>query len=571
MTRNSNTAIELTGATSEPLLMQGKHGTYKHSPKELSEIVILDNHYKDAGSDYPERIISSGMIFEKFGGPQALIQALFTNSKTGIEASAVDITERQRFYGKNSFPPPKIKTIYELIMENFDDTINKILCGAAIVSLIIGVIKDGFPEGLIEGTSILIALNIIIVVNSVNNYISERRLADLVNLAEKQEVAVYRNSVETVTIDASNLVVGDIIKFEAGMKVPADCIMIEGQDVTCIEGELTGEPDAVEKVALDENNYNSGVMCTMMAKSLIGSGIGKALVLAVGPNTVAGVITEKTQQAPQPTLLQEKLEVIATKIGNVGIGCAVLTFFSMVIRTMLEMFEVIPCGCGNLLTCVEEANCVPLDFSFTMKNRLWMEVLNTVIIAITVIVVAIPEGLPLAVTISLSFSSAKMRKLNNLVRKLASSETMGGATHICSDKTGTLTLNKMTTMACMTLQKAHMITDAFKVKDLATGVKEASSIVQVGHKSAWDCLVEGVLWNSSARIEKNDGSDPEVTDEFVTKGNVTEQGLIKFFMKLLGPQGCIDKRNELTEENTLTIISFSSSRKRASIVVRNPE
>jgi len=477
MTSNGNVGIELTGASDEPLLMQGKHGTYKYGPKQLSEIVILDNHYPDVNSDFPERIISSGMIFEKFGGPNALIQALFTNSKTGIEASDADKKERRQFYGVNSFPPPKIKTIMELIMENFDDTINKILCGAAIVSLIIGVIKDGFPHGLIEGTSILIALNIIIWVNSVNNYISEKRLADLVNLSEKQEVAVYRNSNETITIDAAELLVGDIVKFEAGMKVPADCIMIEGQDVTCIEGELTGEPDAVTKVPLDESNYNTGVMCTMMAKSLIGSGIGKALVVAVGPYTVAGVITEKTQAAPQPTLLQEKLEVIATKIGNVGIMCAVLTFFAMVVRTMLEMFSVIPCGCGNLLTCVEEANCVKLDFSLTMKNRLWMEVLNTVIIAITVIVVAIPEGLPLAVTISLSFSSAKMRKLNNLVRKLASSETMGGATHICSDKTGTLTLNQMTTMACMTLQKAHMISDAFKVKELASGVKEAASIV----------------------------------------------------------------------------------------------
>ena len=110
-----------------------------------------------------------------------------------------------------------------------------------------------------------------------------------------------------------------------------------------------------------------------------------------------------------------------------------------------------------------------------------------------------------------------------------------------------------------------MITDAFKVQNLANDVKSAGENVMVGHKSAWECLVEGVLWNSSARIEK----DPE-TGDWVTKGNVTEQGLIKFFMKIFGAEGSNQKRAELLEENILTIISFTSSRKRASIVVRNP-
>jgi len=105
---------------------------------------------------------------------------------------------------------------------------------------------------------------------------------------------VLRGSTEPITIDASELVVGDLIKYEAGMKVPCDCIMIEGQDTICSEVDLTGEPDGIEKVPLTEENYNSGVMCTMMAKSLIQNGVGTALVLAVGPNTVAGVITEKT-------------------------------------------------------------------------------------------------------------------------------------------------------------------------------------------------------------------------------------------------------------------------------------
>lgn len=206
----------------------------------MSAIVNLDNTQKETGNDTH---ISSRMLQEQFGGVAGICQSLFTNVKTGIEGTALDIQERQEIYSKNSFPPPKIKTIFELIMENFEDTINQILCGAAVVSMIIGLIQHPFPDGMIEGTSILIALCIIIVVNSGNNWISERRLADLVNLSEKQEVAVYRNSTETITIDGADLVVGDLIKFEAGMKVPCDCIMVEGQDVACIEGELTGEPD----------------------------------------------------------------------------------------------------------------------------------------------------------------------------------------------------------------------------------------------------------------------------------------------------------------------------------------
>jgi magnesium-transporting ATPase (P-type) len=152
-----------------------------------------------------------------------------------------------------------------------------------------------------------------------------------------------------------------------------------------------------------------------------------------------------------PTHLQKKLVTMAEKIGNVGIGCAVLTFFSLIIRVAMEMMQFVPCGCMNITSCQVDPECKELTFELSLKNRLWIDVLNNVIIAISVIVCAIPEGLPLAVTISLRYSSVEMRKLNNLVRTMASSETMGGANFICSDKTGTLTLNLMTTMACQTL------------------------------------------------------------------------------------------------------------------------
>jgi len=173
-------------------------------------------------------------------------------------------------YGVNSFPPPKIKTIFELVMENFDDKINVILLIAGAVSMVVGIIQEGWPGGTIEGVSIIISLMIIITVNSGNNWLSEKRLADLVNLSEVQEVAVFRGSAsESITIDAKELLVGDVFKIEAGMKCPADSIVLEGQDVICDEGELTGEPLGIMKEAIDQSNYNDGGMATMLAKSLI--------------------------------------------------------------------------------------------------------------------------------------------------------------------------------------------------------------------------------------------------------------------------------------------------------------
>jgi magnesium-transporting ATPase (P-type) len=300
--------------------------------------------------------------------------------------------------------------------------------------------------------------------------------------------------------------------------------MISGQDVLTDEAELTGEPDQMAKVRVDETNIANGDACHMIGKSLIVGGSGKALVIAVGDYSLSGVI-EKSAVAGDPvqTGLQEKLTVIADKIGKFGMACAALTFLAMLVRVFLEMMDYIPCGCGNITNCVAYDGCTPLTFAFTLKNRLWMEVMNTFIIAITVIVVAIPEGLPLAVTIALSFSSSKMRKLNNLVRTLSSAETMGGATHICSDKTGTLTVNQMTVMGLYAFGDAHQV----NVKKNENPDDFSSSVKPSIASDNWQTIQDSILYNSSARIEKN---DKPTGDPYVLEGNVTEKGIIKFFM-----------------------------------------
>ena len=150
---------------------------------------------------------------------------------------------------------------------------------AAIIELIIGILKDGFPEGLIEGVSIMSALAIIIVVNSANNNVSERRLAKLIELSEEQYVAVYRDEEQAVTLNAKELVVGDVYLIEQGMRVPADSILLEGKDITLDNSELTGESIAQEREVLSEENHMDGTDCTVRAKAMVCTGIGRALVV----------------------------------------------------------------------------------------------------------------------------------------------------------------------------------------------------------------------------------------------------------------------------------------------------
>lgn len=141
----------------------------------------------------------------------------------------------------------------------------------------------------------MIALCIIIIVSSGNNYISEQRLAKLVACDQRQDVVVQRGDKKTtIKMDYQKLLVGDIVLISKGEKVPADCLLIDGQNVSCDEGELTGEPDDINKEAITADNYMKGGMCTLLAKSTVKSGFGRALVVSVGYNTTAGSAALKT-------------------------------------------------------------------------------------------------------------------------------------------------------------------------------------------------------------------------------------------------------------------------------------
>ncbi len=205
-----------------------------------------------------------------------------------------------------------------------------------------------------------------------------------------------------------------------GNRVPADCLLIESTDFATDESPLTGEPEQVEKSNVFEANYKYNPNPFLLGKTLIVNGQGVALVCTVGTHTRYGMAEEKIKIEEEEKTLQQKLETIANEIGKIGVYVAILTFLAMAVNLTVSTMMA-----GNEL--------------FSIDNL--SNLVNYLIIGITVIVVAVPEGLTLAVTISLAFSVMKMKEENNLVRKLEASETMGGANEICTDKTGTLTMN----------------------------------------------------------------------------------------------------------------------------------
>lgn len=229
------------------------------------------------------------------------------------------------------------------------------------------------------------------------------------------------------------------------MELPADAILISGEGVACVEASLTGETKELEKRPVTAENFYMNFDSQLIGKTFVVKGSGLALVVCVGSKSRSGMIEELLNIEDQETPLQEKLNAIVAWVGKIGITVAALTFVVMTCKLIYT--EYIIKNCSKSLT---PATCVELGLIPLLK-----EIVRYFIVAVTVIVVAIPEGLPLAVTISLAYSVAKMQKGNCLVRKIEASETMGGANQIVTDKTGTLTTNEMTVKGVYTMDTAY--------------------------------------------------------------------------------------------------------------------
>ncbi|KAJ1985325.1 plasma membrane calcium [Dimargaris cristalligena] len=354
--------------------------------------------------------------------------------------------ERIAHYGTNFLPEVQIKSLWRLAWEAVQEKIIIVLCIAAALSLALGIYEDVTNENpdepkvsWVEGFAIIVAILIVIFAGSINDYQKERQFQQLNAKKEDRQVKVRRNG-GTMFISVYAVQVGDVLTVESGDIMCADALVLPGSSgISCDESTVTGESDPIRKAALDVSSAPStsrevavapnldGIDPFLISGSKVIAGVGTCLVIAVGPNSFYGRTLLSLRTENQPTPLQIKLNRLADHISKLGLLAAVLMLIALLIRYFVN-FAQHPESRGSATTIVNA-------------------IVRIVITTVTIVVVAVPEGLPLAVTLALAFATTRMVYDNCLVRVLASCETMGNATTICSDKTGTLTENKMTVIA----------------------------------------------------------------------------------------------------------------------------
>ncbi|KAM4582389.1 plasma membrane calcium-transporting ATPase 2 isoform 10-T15 [Fundulus diaphanus] len=528
---------------------------------------------------------------EDYGAVEGLCKRLKTSPTEGLAGVQTDLDKRREIFGRNLIPPKTPKTFLQLVWEALQDVTLIILEVAALISLGLsfyhppgqtsgeacgsvagGVEDEGEADaGWIEGAAILLSVVCVVLVTAFNDWSKEKQFRGLQSRIEQEQKFQVVRGGQVIQLPVADIVVGDIAQIKYGDLLPADGVLIQGNDLKIDESSLTGESDHVKKAADKDPMLLSGTH--------VMEGSGRMLVTAVGVNSQTGIIftllgagveeeekkekkvkkqdgaaamemqplksaeggetdekERKKVSAPkkEKSVLQGKLTKLAVQIGKAGLLMSAITVIILVLYFAINNFV--------LEKRPWMPECTPIYIQYFVKFF---------IIGVTVLVVAVPEGLPLAVTISLAYSVKKMMKDNNLVRHLDACETMGNATAICSDKTGTLTTNRMTVVECY-------VGDVHYKKIPDPGVIPPKSL---------DLLVNAIAINSAYTTkilppDKEGGLPKQV-------GNKTECGLLGLVLDLKRDYQPI--RNQIPEEKLYKVYTFNSVRKSMSTVVKLPD
>ncbi|KAF9182887.1 hypothetical protein BGZ51_004363 [Haplosporangium sp. Z 767] len=475
----------------------------------------------------------------QMGGTAKICEGLRVDPKVGLSSDEAGpnsighsdepkFEARSKAFGRNILPTVQSASFFSLVKKAYNDRTLILLTIAALVSLGVGIYEDYGPHhkdedprvGWVEGVAILAAVAAVVFTNAINDYQKERQFRKLNAKKEDRNVKLLRDGREQ-EINVKDVQVGDILLMEPGDLLAVDGIILKSHNITCDESSATGESDALKK---DTEEH-----CYVISGSKVLDGSGSMLVTAVGPNSFFGKTMMAMREAtPEETPLQIKLDLLAESIAKLGMAAAIAMLFTLIVKYFVQ-------------ASLSEGD-------FPSGAEIFSDMVKIVIQAITIVVVAVPEGLPMAVTLALAYATTQMLKDNNLVRVLSACETMGNATTVCSDKTGTLTQNKMTVVeGTLSLLSFSHMDDAKNWKD---EVKP----------EIYQTIVESIALNSSAFEDKDERGNLQ----FV--GSKTESALLGF-IKFLGAS----YSNIRSDIKIFKVYPFSSLKKSMSCVVETPE
>ncbi|KAJ7773119.1 hypothetical protein B0H16DRAFT_1304903 [Mycena metata] len=480
---------------------------------------------------------------------------------TSTAAFAASLDVRRRVYGENVLPRRATKSLLSLMYTALKDKVLVLLSIAAVVSLALGLFQDfGTPRPAgdppvdwVEGVAIMVAILIVVVVGSVNDWQKERQFQTLNDKKEERGVKVIRGGVE------KEVVVGDIALLEPGEIVPCDGVFLGGHNVRCDESGATGESDAIKKLSYDEcmalrgSEADVHTDCFVVSGSKVLEGVGRYVVVAVGTKSFNGRIMMALRGDADNTPLQLKLNALAELIAKLGSAAGLILFIALLIRFFVQLGKGEP---------VRTASQKGIAF------------VNILIISVTLIVVAVPEGLPLAVTLALAFATKRMTYEKLLVRILGSCETMANASVVCTDKTGTLTQNVMTVVAGSVgihgkfvrhIESNVARTNANDPNE--AGVRKHANDFSVDQAQLNTILSPQLrtLFNEAIAVNSTafEDTSPE-TGETIFVGSKTETALLQFAQELQWPSF----RTTRDGATVVRMIPFSSERKAMGVVVK---
>ncbi|XP_072986547.1 calcium-transporting ATPase 10, plasma membrane-type-like [Typha latifolia] len=455
------------------------------------------------------------------GGVDGIVSKLSTSTTDGLSTAEDRLKLRQEIYGLNKFTETKMRSFWEFVWDALQDTTLIILAVCAFVSLIVGIVMEGWPKGAHDGLGIVASILLVVSVTATSDYRQSLQFKDLDKEKKKISIQVTRNGFRQ-KISIYDLLPGDIAHLAIGDQIPADGLFVTGFSLLINESSLTGESEPV--IVNAENPF-------LLSGTKVQDGTCKMLITTVGMRTQWGkLMSTLSEGGDDETPLQVKLNGVASIIGRIGLFFAVVTFAVLAQGLISRKFH--------------------QDFLLNWSGDDALELLEYFAIAVTIVVVAVPEGLPLAVTLSLAFAMKKMMNDKALVRHLAACETMGSATSICSDKTGTLTTNHMTVV------KACICRNIEEVSSPEKAINFCSQTPDVAVKT----LLQSIFNNTGGEVVMNRDGKLEIL------GTPTETALLEFGLSLGG-----EFQAKRQETKIVKVEPFNSVKKRMGVVLQLPE